>query len=103
MSELKHTPRPWECAGPVERDAEAVKRFPPLKKEFWEIGQVGDIGVPGVAGVNSEADARLIAAAPDLLAAAVQLVTDIDHGLIGPGSLERTAAIRAAIAKAVGE
>lgn len=66
-SEQQHTPGPWMFGGPVERDHKNVKKHPPIKKQFWEVGQVGDRFPPGVAAVNSEADARLIAEAPELL------------------------------------
>lgn len=83
MSEAKHTPGPWAVAGRLIVSA-----------KHGSIGAVDD-GQP-----NVEANARLIAAAPDLLAALKAL-----YGTEPGNSIERGQAIamaECAIAKAEG-
>jgi hypothetical protein len=80
-----HTPGPW---GLVEERTEDHDR------EFYITGP--DHGL--IAEAYEVADARLIAAAPDLLAAAMRFVAAWDRGL-NPGTGE----LRDAIVKAKGE
>lgn len=99
MNEQKHTPGPWKIAN-----------LYPLP-DFGETYQITAHGVPTVARVNTdyagmglgegEANARLIAAAPDMLAALKNIVElQADHGRL---NLPECAAIaRTAIQKAVG-
>lgn len=76
----KHTPGPWA--------------FYWLDREQLRVHQAPHIGV-GVAGCYSEANARLIAAAPELLELLQEIV---DRGL----SMTRIAKARDVIAKATG-
>ena len=84
----KHTPGPWEMRGPCASGRYSVIHNGPL---FY----VGDAGEPG----DGEANARLAAAAPELLEALRELVayhgSDVDNGLD-----ELLTAARTAIAKA---
>lgn len=92
MSREKHTPGPWHAI---------CHAFG--KTEIWEViaGQKADTVVQlSLFRVNQEADAKLIAAAPELLDACKLALKDMGAwGIHGPG---RTA-IEAAIKKAVGE
>jgi hypothetical protein len=90
----KHTPGPWKvtthATDPNAYDVEAESGGK-ITRGYW--------------GRNAKADARLIAAAPELLNAANQLVSaiwgrDIDRTQESLGAAE--VAIRAAIAKAEG-
>ena len=102
MMDTKHTPGPW-YAGLYDTSPNFLR-----VGKHMAVGREGDdmliavCGTPGFA--TSEADARLIAAAPDLLAAckAMLELTETDHG----DSEETDAAFdlaRAAIAKAESE
>lgn len=87
-----HTPGPWHFGGPVIRDE--IESFSSvLTNEFFEIAQAGDEIAPGLCVVNTyynpwtdrrtsaAANARLIAAAPDLLTAAEEARREIAHFL----------------------
>ena len=108
MKEAKHTPGPWR-----------VHRHPHINNELWlsvlsgawdithnyasRPGVVADARYSAMSDAENEANARLIAAAPDLLAAALtafDATKDAPHG--GPTwtAHER---LRAAITKATGE
>lgn len=91
---MSHTPGPWGCKN--ERDP----KFIPLKAIYCErMGfQIGFINTPDKQTCEeAEANARLIAAAPDLLQA-LQWIADN-----GPDdAYELRDAARAAIAKATG-
>lgn len=81
---MAHTPGPWP---EPEYDNHGNGGF----SEWWEVG--------GIAQVHtSEDDARLISAAPDLLAAAQAFDADLSENCDGPAR----DALRAAIAKATG-
>lgn len=90
MSQAKHTPGPWRV-GPVDdtRVEDASGN---------EVAQIdGDYNQPDTWPVM-EANARLIAAAPDLLEAAMAAEST---GLLEHGGI--AAMLRAAIAKATGD
>lgn len=92
MIEAKHTKGPWEVDSvPLELGS----------GEFLTVQTVGD--GPHIAFVFSdmEADAHLIAAAPDLLAACQALLKEYEPGCIGEHDVVRRA--KAAIAKAEGK
>ncbi len=85
----KHTPGPW-----------SVWSDPEQKDQCQYIDAKG-MAVAHVFGINREANARLIAAAPDLLEALIEMVDDF-----GPTPSDRFRSLgpaRAAIAKATGE
>jgi hypothetical protein len=104
MSETKHTPGPWSWGRDVD---EAINVY------FDDDGDGipdAEVFASDAPDDNSEANARLIAAAPDLAEACRELIAAIDAGIQSrtllecegkPGSTMSRA--RAAIAKALGE
>lgn len=92
MSDSKHTPGPWALFNDGESREWIVM---PVMRE-------GDIA--RVESGNTEADARLIAAAPDLLAALKQTTDFLDPDKDPPhvGNRSMLEIARAAIAKAEG-
>ena len=87
----KHTPGPWIALR--ERTAGTFfNSYAIMQRDEIIAHTTTDIGA------KTEADARLIAAAPDLLAACEALVAGWEHNLTEPMAL-----VRAAIAKARGE
>lgn len=62
MIENKHAPAPWNWDGPVWG-------YDPEQEAPWLIDAEGKSVLHGTIRCSSEADARLIAAAPELLAA----------------------------------
>ena len=97
MSNTKHTPGPWTVyAQPQE--------WPGIDSDTMSIiifGEEGDLerGIKGESFTEAMANARLIAAAPDLLAALEHILAD-PFTLISKRSTELA---RAAIAAARGE
>lgn len=110
MSKEKHTPGPWKVAKRQRYTIDVV--VPAVSKNTigYTIAQVSTAG-------EGEANARLIAAAPDLLAALEAAIVPLIRlgdfignndagGASGLGPFDRCAIIRqarAAIAKATGE
>jgi len=99
MADAKHTPGPWEYSGG------GIWGMSPWNARV----RLADITFHrSTNGIASEANARLIAAAPDLLEAAQQTVWFIENGRelgfipVAPSQPALDAA-RAAIAKALGE
>jgi hypothetical protein len=91
----EHTPGPWEYRAPE-------------KEEVWgpAIYASGayDRHMEPLAAATTEADARLIAAAPDLLAALEEIDSDNEWQTCGDSCVEfARPRIRAAIAKAKDE
>ena len=89
----QHTSGPWLCD---ESNPEDRYRY-----VLSEVGIVCRLE----RGTGSEENARLIAAAPDLLGALERLVGVLEKQLASPHSAERASPIaqaRAAIAKAIG-
>jgi hypothetical protein len=66
-------------------------------------GTEGGFVVRGTSREREEADAKLIAAAPELLEALIECEYMIDHCLFGCDAENAKAKARAAIAKATGE
>jgi hypothetical protein len=98
MSKEGHTPGPWE----VDRHYWTIQRRLP---EGADSGELIEVFGRLTGGENSEANARLIAAAPDMLKALDEclalfdMVTALDdHGSNAVGQAENL--IRTAIAKA---
>lgn len=99
MNPPKHTPGPWECGSFYYPETNS-----PGSCEITQTGEMGILAIvtlprPNRSGHNEgRANARLIAAAPDLLAACEAMLND-NHTL---GELSRPVAnvARAAIAKA---
>jgi hypothetical protein len=93
--DAKHTPGPWSVLEVRNLDGEGWAR---------EI-EAADLTVALIyADVNMDADARLIAAAPDMYAALLAVLPDLQHYVDthGAGPDVRLAALRAALAKADG-
>lgn len=92
MSEHKHTPGPWYALG-----------IDFAKTKVWEVvaGPKSDTVVElSLFSENAEADAKLIATAPDMVAALELALQDmIRWGIFGPGRN----AVESAIRKAKGE
>lgn len=92
-SETKHTPGPWNYSGPCEMTG---------RYSIYHNGPLAYCADTTVTPGDGEANARLIATAPDLLVALRELVADnMGHpkGVTVP-QLDKA---RAAIAKATGE
>ncbi len=94
----KHTPRPWEYGGisgiPLTFDRE-VNIYPPTAGTGEE-QHGGPLAVVSV-GESGEANALLMWAAPDLLAALEECLLNTGGGWISAAVIERA---RAAVAKA---
>ena len=90
----KHTPGPWEIEGTPRRG--------------WDIFSLGEerryitSDPMRERAINYERDARLMAAAPELLEALEKVVSFVDAGE-GTWTVEEQQKARAAIAKAKGE
>jgi hypothetical protein len=96
----KHTPAPWGIF--EHRDHSGICVGPPYTESYFRDGEVRDVCRIGNNSVNDEmrANARLIAAAPELLAA---LKLAISTGHLPQTATGAGKAARAAIAKATGE
>jgi hypothetical protein len=91
----QHTPGPWRANKPTQSNGRAEVHAGPMlvAQAFnWLLDAEGD--------EQCWADARLIAAAPDLLDALCALVLNIDAGAPTLGAMRDA---RAAISKATGE
>ena len=96
--ETKHTPGPWTCHELGDEDG---------SWERWSIVHNGPLCYGGDACQGpavSEANARLIAAAPELLEACEAIALDLENnGELYETDEARIEILRAAIAKAKGE
>ena len=102
MSEAKHTPGPWHSFQQADGTRFLVVSGDGSKPNEPVVASVA--GYTATMHAAEEANARLIAAAPDLLAACRRIEAWFD-GCIGRGELRPNVeldAIRAAIAKAGG-
>lgn len=94
MTKHKHTPGPWECIGSMDEDGECrIRQTSSVKRGdgFYSERTICE-------EVRSCADARLITAAPELLAALEALTAHWDD--LKSGDSLNVDAARAAIAKA---
>lgn len=94
----KWTPGPWHTGTAEFRSTDAV--FGPIDGLTVSVGVIAQCGAVARPREENEANARLIAAAPDLLAALVRLVDTVDQY---DGSHAGLDDARAAIALATGE
>jgi hypothetical protein len=101
---LKHTPGPWLMAAPKDYDSDGIGVM--AKNKYGVHYYVARAGYMGSADPDyAEANARLISAAPDLLAA-LQNILDYERDSIpdaGTYGREVYDAARAVISKATGE
>lgn len=96
MSESKHTPGPWQVEFAHTQQSSGIV--------YWQVHDGSDAIACNqfcVAG-NAEANARLVAAAPDLLSLAYQYRDDLRHPPTQDSRERRLKAIEEVIAKAEG-
>lgn len=94
----KHTPGPWFFRRAAHPVVSGIVGFDVLKQGQ---GVVAEMHVrPYAPVIVNEANARLIAAAPDLLAACEAIIEEQSIGMYGAISNEGIAQLRAAIARA---
>jgi hypothetical protein len=95
-----HTPGPWVLDRGANGDMLVTSLHESPDDDVCHVygGNAGDDD-------RAQADARLIAAAPELLAALLDVLPDLSHyaSTHGPGPDRRLAVARAAIAKATGQ
>jgi hypothetical protein len=103
----KHTPGPWRTGSLISYNAETgepeafVYRLDP---DNYEETAHNRIRVRGSASMDCDADARLIAAAPDLYDLLREAVAKgMPYGPSWFGQFEWTARVKATLAKAEGE
>ena len=94
----KHTPGPWT----VQRDFRGYGTFQIVEAGERERSLLMCGDAAGVPRGEMQANARLIAAAPDLLESAESILLMLD-GTDHSTKIDRMAQLRAAIAKARGE
>ena len=99
MSAAQHTLGPW--AFTVQSDGEDFKLTAGAGK-LTVLAGCGCCGSPYLCGDDHMADARLIAAAPELLAALQSLLNEDGGSLAHSANNPVCVAVRAAIAKATG-
>lgn len=104
MSNAQHTPGPWQARSEYEPwliignvDGEILHDGPSFS--YTEICEV----IGGDDAREALANARLIAAAPDLLALAIQYRDDLKRPPNGDSVERRLAAVEAGVARATGE
>jgi len=102
MSQAKHTPGPWEWSDKY-RTADSERNTWSLLGDggYGILSCDGDENSPQSLGKSGAANARLIAAAPELLAALVEAASGYSE--FSEGDCEILRKCRAAIAKATGE
>lgn len=109
MGEVKHTPGPWEIyPAPIQSAQEAkdliceqVDLTSPVGTVLYLLNAGGKCPVMTGCGPTSEANARLVSAAPDLLEALEGLLARVGCG--SALHCEQCDAARAALRKARGE
>lgn len=110
MSKMAHTPGPWEVVNnPPNEDGSTATSIYGSDQYVADV-YCGYAGSRNMPNAEAAANARLIAAAPDLLVALEQLVSDYERGIhveFGGSpwlkeKLEELDYARAAIAKATG-
>lgn len=99
MSKFKGTPGPWYVTGHMTKYIEARIGG----GIFQEVAAVGPTDAVGGYGSQQRANARLIAAAPELLESLDELANGYAGNGWDVGIVPRISKARAAIAKALGE
>lgn len=101
QSIAEHTPGPWHTGQSTGSDCRiyAPTENHAIARTYGP--ELNGIGVCALTGPKNKADARLIAAAPELLAALEALIGTLDNSRIQEGRRDKALdAARAAIAKA---
>ena len=104
---IRHTPGPWNLADsdlPVSQVAVASEKT--FGRKHSTIARVVDPAFVGMSSTEGIANARLIAAAPDLLQAALAMTQGyegLNPDAFSPTVCHALKTARAAIAKATGE
>lgn len=104
MSETKHTPGPWSVTG--KQFSGSVRVSAGSGSDLNGLVAICDAGDYARSKVEGAANARLIAAAPELLEALVWMVANDDTNEADEGNaywVDGLHRARAAIAKATGE
>lgn len=106
MSAAKHTPAPWEvsCGGHGSRSGVVIDEYFVLNRAAADDVAIAADIVDPATGMPSEANARLTAAAPELLAELEMLSSVVEGcGMAAMPEVEcRLVFARASIAKATG-
>jgi hypothetical protein len=92
MENVNHTPAPWHICETTGRGLKLIR-----DANGYCVAEAVNPAVQAAQYINADANARLIAAAPDLLAALDEIFNGV--GMTGP----TMDAARAAIAKAKGQ
>ena len=101
----KHTPGPWNVESWVYKTA-GRENVPTITTAYDAIAEASPLWCPDDREDEREeeraANARLIAAAPDLLRAALAVLSDLEHYVSthGPGPDDRLDALKDAVYKA---
>lgn len=101
---VEHTPGPWSFAPQTEKGSTLAPDIFPfqIETEDWVLAEIyGD--VTALQGAVAQANARLIAAAPDLLKALIWAEAAIAPFSKDPQEKSGILMVRAAIAKATGQ
>lgn len=96
MTDQKHTPGPWHVTGNYVICADSIKLGKPYRHDVPVASMFDD----PLTRQQMDANARLIAAAPDLLAALEHLDNATNEPSLGIDLVEASDKARAAIAKA---
>ena len=106
MSDQKHTPAPWEvsCGGHGSRSGVVIDEYFVLNRAVADDVAIAADIIDPATGMPSEANARLIAAAPELLAALKMAESVYRHNVVVKKGEPSSAldAMQRAIAKATG-
>lgn len=97
----QHTPGPWEIAGPADSQGEAFLIVAGDKNIAYTGDTFDEEKHEGVITAEDEANARLIAAAPDLLAALRTLLAASRESTGNAASMDRIIAAEAVAAAAI--
>jgi hypothetical protein len=96
---MTHTPGPWTTEQPSGLTNPEPNWLPIYAPKWWHLAKVV-VELDGERSEEGEANARLIAAAPELLEACKAIADHYDEDEILSGDLNK---LRAAIAKAEGK
>lgn len=101
MSEAQHTPGPWTWTEDADADPEENGCAMELHREGFNVGDADSILYHGADWRITEANARLIAAAPQMFDCLTGVLEQLEDWGSGGGPLAQE--VRAAIARATGQ